>query len=77
MQMKDLDTLFYLILNPRYATGLTLFKQKSSYLLQFTQFWQYAGSPQSDLLSSVMGCIQVHNCQVNIAQVASVNVLRY
>lgn len=55
----------------------TLSKQNSSYLLQFTQFWKYAGSPQSDLLSSVMGCIQIHNCQVNIAHVTSVNISWY
>lgn len=42
---------------PNMPPAFTLSKQNSPYLLQFTQFWQYARSPQSNLLSSVMGCI--------------------
>lgn len=47
------------------------------YLLQFSEFRKYTRSLQSDLLSRVMYCIQVHNCQMNITQVTSVNVAGY
>jgi hypothetical protein len=64
-------------LNSRYPTGQLLSNQNCLYLLQSAEFWQHTRSSQSDLLSRVMDCVQVHNCQMNITQVTSVNVPGY